>query len=88
MEKIIHSIIVNEIKAGQVFDTHAIIEYLLQNYSDVYLSSFTNASTELYHGHIGKIIDGFSETLIKRIGKSWSMNIHKKFTECTCWEKL
>jgi hypothetical protein len=71
-----------------VFDTHTVIEYLLQRYSDVYLSSFSHGTTAGYNGHIGEIVDSFAGNLIsQQIGKSWSMNIRKNFSDCACWRK-
>ncbi|MCR4422615.1 MAG: hypothetical protein GYA61_08305 [Spirochaetales bacterium] len=87
MEEVIKSII-ESIPSGYVFDTHAIIEYLLQNNSDIYLSSYNGNSTELYHGDIGRLIAEFENTIIERVGDSWSLNIHKRFSKCACWRKL
>jgi hypothetical protein len=88
MKNIINGIIA-QIPSGVVFDTHTIIEYLLQNNSDDYLSHYAGGSTEAYHGMIiGHIIASFEGTLINRVGKSWSMNIRKNFSECTCWRKI
>jgi hypothetical protein len=86
MEAIIRELI-SKIPSGVIFDTHTFIECLLQNDTDTYLSSFTSGTTETYHGHIGKLIDSFDGTFVDRAGKSWSMNIRKNFSECTCWKK-
>jgi hypothetical protein len=87
MKKIIKSII-GRIPSGMIFDTHTIIEYLLQNDSDAYLQNYNGTSTELYHGSIGQIIAEIEkEELVERIGESWSLNIHKTFNKCTCWKK-
>jgi hypothetical protein len=65
-----------------------IIEYLLQNHSDVYLQKCEGRTTLSYHGYIGQVIDGIAEEgLAKRRGDSWSLNIHKTFSKCACWEK-
>jgi hypothetical protein len=87
MENIINGIVA-QIPSGVVFDTHAVIEYLLQDNSDDYLSHYTGGSTAAYHGKIGQIIASFEGTLVTQIGKSWSMNIRKNFSECTCWRKI
>jgi len=87
MKEIIESVI-GHIPSGTIFDTHAIIEYLLQNDTDAYLSNFTGNSAETYHGYIGQIIAKIEdEGLVSRIGESWSLNIRKNFSECTCWKK-
>ena len=89
MRELIQSIIQNEIPKGCVFDAHSIIEYLIQNQSDVYLSSYQNGqNTAHYHSEISKTITEFESSIIKRVGKSWSMNIHGKFSENVCWIKL
>jgi hypothetical protein len=80
--------IIERIPHGMIFDTHTIIEYLLQNDSDVYLKNYNGKTTELYHADIGKTVSEIAANgLIKRIGDSWSLNIHKGFSECSCWKK-
>ena len=89
MRNIIQSIIQNKITKGCVFDAHSIIEYLIQNQSDIYLSSYQNGwSTKFYHSEISRTIASFDGIIIKRVGKCWSLNIHKKFTINVCWIKL
>jgi hypothetical protein len=87
MKEIIKPII-ERIPSGMIFDSHSVIEYLLQNDSDAYLQNFNGKTTELYHAYIGQIISEFTkEGMVENIGKSWSLNIHKTFSECTCWKK-
>jgi hypothetical protein len=87
MKEIIKSII-GRIPSGMVFDVHTIIEYLLQNNSDAYLQNFNGNTTELYHASIGQFIaDIEKEGLVERMGDSWSLNIHKTFSKCSCWKK-
>jgi len=88
MKEIIESII-GRIPTGMIFDAHTIIEYLLQNDSDAYLDNYKGkTSTELYHAYIGQVIAEIAEGgLIRRVGDSWSLNIHKTFSKCSCWEK-
>lgn len=89
MKEIIEKIITKKIKKGYIFDAHTIIEYLIQNESDIYLSTHTNSwATSYYHSEISKTIDSFEGILIKRFGLSWSQNIHNKFSENVCWIKL
>jgi hypothetical protein len=88
MKEIIKSVI-GRIPSGMVFDTHTIIEYLLQNDSDAYLQNFNGKTTELYHASIGQFVaDIEKEGLVERMGDSWSLNIHKTFSKCSCWKKL
>jgi len=82
-------LIIGQIQPGMIFDTHAIIEYLLQNDSDAYLQNCNGKNTELYHAYIGQVVaDIAEEGLIERIGDSWSQNIHKTFSKCSCWKKM
>jgi len=87
MKEIIESII-EEISSGLIFDTHTIIECLLQKNSDAYLNNYNHTSTELYHGYISQIItDLEKKKLVERIGDSWSLNIRDNFSKCACWKK-
>jgi len=89
MKNKIQFIIQHEIPKNCIFDAHSIIEYLLQNDSDIYLLSYKNGwETKFYHSEISKIIATFEEDIIKRQGESWSQNIHKKFSPNVCWIKL
>jgi hypothetical protein len=95
MEAAIESI-VKKIPRGALFDTHAVIECLIQEHSDVYLDFYKDSEgggTAKHHQNIALILCDFAETgLIERIGdadsKIWSMNIHKNITPCVCWKKL
>jgi len=87
MKEIIESII-EGIPHGMIFDTHTIIEYLLQKDSDAYLQNCDGRTTTSYHGYIGQVINDIAEEgLVRRVGDSWSLNIHKRFSECACWQK-
>ncbi|NLC93671.1 MAG: hypothetical protein GX677_09475 [Treponema sp.] len=89
MRNTIRTIIQNQIPKNCVFDAHSIIEFLIQNQSDIYLSSHQNNwTTEYYHSEISKTIASFEGLLINRVGNCWSLNIHKKFTENICWVNL
>lgn len=89
MRDLIETIIVSDIPSGAVFDAHTIIDMLIQNHSDDYLSFHVNGEpTEHFHSRISKIIDSFSGQLISRIpAKSISKNIRDNFTANTCWRK-
>ena len=89
MKNTIQNIIKSEIPKNCVFDAHTIIEYMIQNHSDIYLSSYQNNwKTDYYHSEISKIIATFEGDIIERQGESWSINIHKKFSPNVCWIKL
>jgi len=71
-----------------IFDMHTIIVCLLQNNSDAYLQNCKGRTTLSYHAYIGHIVNNIAKGgLIKRIGDSWSLNIHKNFSKCSCWKK-
>ncbi len=84
--------IIEDIPKGCIFDSHFIINELIKKYSDQYLyfvKKFIkkdNQITLILHGQIGKEINKLNN--IKKIGDSWSENIHKTPSKCTCWEKL
>ena len=88
MKEIIKSII-GKIPSGMIFDTHTIIECLLQENSDAYLNNYNDTNTELYHSYISQVISDIEkEKLVERIGDSWSLNIRDNFSKCACWKKL
>ena len=89
MKNTIHTIIEEQIPKGYIFDAHSIIQYLIQNQSDIYLSSYKKGwTTDYYHSIISKEIAHFEDTILERVGQSWSINIHKKFSPNVCWSKL
>ncbi len=89
MKNAIQKIIQEQIPKGCIFDAHTIIEYLIQNQSDIYLLSYKNDwTTEFYHSIISKEIAHFEDTILDRVGQSWSLNIHKNFSTNVCWTKL
>lgn len=89
MKNAIQTIIQEQIPKGKIFDAHSIIEYLIQNQSDIYLSSYKSGwTTEFYHSEISKTIASFESKIIKRAGECWSLNIHKNFTTNVCWIKM
>jgi hypothetical protein len=91
MEKAIKAILA-KIPKGAMFDTHTVIECLIQKYSDEYLDFYKaggGGGTEKHHLNIGLILSDFVEAgLIERLGEARSMNIHKNLTACACWKKL
>lgn len=88
IEEVVQQIITKEIPSGKVFDSHTVINILIEKYSDIYLRSFCRDSTELYHGYIGQCISQFNNTLVDQRGESWSKNIHGEYSSCTYWLKL
>lgn len=80
--------IINKIPRGSIFDAHTIINYLIQKYTEIYLSSYNLAtSLSIHHGNIAREVAKFEKSTIVKNGNSWSMNIHKKYSKCKCWRK-
>lgn len=86
MEKIIDEIL-KTVPNNAVFDSHTIIEIIINNYSDFYLQCYNHSSTELYHSYIAQLIAKYELSMLERIGQSWSRNLHGKYSICTCWKK-
>lgn len=92
MKTAIRSFIDNEVKTGQYFDSHTVIEYLIQNHANLYLQGAGGKNTvETYHGRIAKIIDNLLDNnnnkIANNIGIAISKNIKDKFSECHLWQK-
>jgi hypothetical protein len=82
-----------EIKPGYYFDSHYVIDALVENYSDDYLnfcSSYGgNNITLTAHQQIGHQIAKFEDILVERQqGQSWSVNIHRGASECALWKRI
>lgn len=89
MNNTIQYIILNEIPKGCIFDSHSIINFLILNHNDEYLSSnINNWTTAYYHSEISKKIATFEKSLINRLGESWSLNVNNDFCQNKCWVKL
>ena len=70
------------IPSGLFFDVHTIVEKLLQEHDDVYLSNVGHyTSAAQYHSRISAII-GHDTDIVEKAGNSYSKNIHDKFSEC------
>jgi hypothetical protein len=87
LEKAIKEII-TKIPADYYFDVHMIIQKLLQDYDDTYLLSTGNyTATFQYHSKISSIIGSNTELIEIINGKSYSKNIHDKFSECNIFKR-
>ena len=70
------------IPLGAFFDVHTIVEILLQQHDEVYLTNVGNYTTAAqYHSRISFIIAHYAD-LVEKEGDSYSKNIHDKFSEC------
>lgn len=89
MKEIIQNVIQKAIPKNCVFDTHAIINFLIKNHNDVYLSNYKQGwTTAYYHSEISKLIATFEDEQLNRIGESWSQHINGEFSQNKCWIKL
>ncbi len=89
--------IINSIPSGMIFDSHFVINQLIRNYSDEYLtfaSGYANSPnmdrlTYRVHQQIGHVINSFKGDLIQRQpNDSWSENIHGNVNEVALWQKI
>ncbi|MFP3043236.1 hypothetical protein LQZ19_15580 [Treponema primitia] len=81
--------IINSIPGKHIFDTHMVIQKLIQKYTNDYLVNAQPFSTiESYHGHIGKSIVKYQNILVEDLGVAYSKNIKDDFSECECWRKI
>lgn len=93
MDKAIIEAIIRRIPKGSCFDAHTVIKILMEKYTEAYLQAYNQQSiVEAFHSNLAKEIDAFTlpanGKLIERVGRSWSQNIHNKYSTCTCWKKL
>ena len=85
-EKAIRDVIYS-VPSEMFFDVHTIVEKLLQEHDDVYLMNtgkYTSASQ--YHSKISTII-AHNDDIAEKVGKSFSRNIHGKFSECYLFKR-
>ena len=86
LEKTIHEILF-DIPLGMFFDVHTVVEKLLQEHDDVYLTNVGHyTSAAQYHSRISAII-AHETDLVEKAGNSYSKNIHDKFSECHLFKR-
>ena len=74
--------IIHGIPMDASFDVHTIVEKLLQEHDEVYLTNIGHySSVAQYHSKISSVIAANTD-LVDQIGNSYSKNIHDKFSEC------
>lgn len=97
MEKAIREFIKDKAIKGKYFDSHAVIDYILQQYPDTYIQNVGNyKEVRGYHSWIAqKITHLEKEGLVERIKDSEgkpveiiSKTIKDDFTPCALWKKL
>jgi hypothetical protein len=81
------------VESGYVFDSHYVINELIINHSDEYLtfmSQFKDSKQPTLTGHqmIGHEIKKCDGNIVERMDcQSWSKNIHGKHGGCALWKK-
>jgi hypothetical protein len=87
--------IVNTIQKKHYFDSHLIIQLLIEKHSDEYISYVSQYITSgeittIAHSQLGREIQKLCQAgLIVQIDeKSLSYNIHHNLAECTLYQKL
>ena len=93
MEKFVEEII-RKIDLGLVFDSHYIIDTLIKDYSNEYLTfvakvCVSEKTTEYVHSRIAKIIKTFKNNLVEKLDyESYSYNIRGKASRCALWKRI
>jgi len=80
------------IPSGYYFDSHLVLDQLLQEYSDAYfcfMGKFceTDAPTLAGHQQIGQKIKGHGDLVERKDFQSRSKNIHGQVSECAMWRR-
>lgn len=93
MEKVVETILAS-IEKGLYFDSHFVIDTVIRDFSDDYLTFAAGHTargkvTEYVHGEIAKTISSYDGTLVKRVvdAKSLSFNIRGNASTCALWIK-
>jgi hypothetical protein len=86
--------IIRTVGRGNAFDSHFVIDTIIREHSDEYLTFVANylASsrvTEYAHSEIAKIIASFRGSLVRDLPyQSTSYNIRGKASSCALWERI
>ena len=79
---------ISEIPSNMYFDVHTITQKLLQEHDDIYLMNVGHyTSAAQYHSKISSIIANNTD-IVENVGRSYSKNIHDKFSECHLFRRL
>jgi|GEM_PF-1996363 len=84
--------IVRGIEKGVYFDSHFIIDTVIRDFSDVYLTyavekQASGKVTEYVHSEIAKLVSSFDGTLVGRVpdAESISYNVRGRASKCALW---
>jgi len=86
--------IIRRVDKGNAFDSHFVIDTIIRENSDEYLTFVANhlASskvTEYAHSEIAKVIASFEGNYVQNLHlKSTSYNIHGKVSACALWKRI
>ena len=82
LETCVRNIVRDEVPFNHLFDSHMVIQRMLQQYPDEYISNVGTYTTILqYHGRIAQEIGKLEGTLIERMGRSYSQNTKNNFSK-------
>jgi hypothetical protein len=82
------------IETGCFFDSHYVVECMIQEFTDDYLSvaqkiDSKNNLTLRVHQYIGNLIAKFEGKLVERQNdQSHSLNIHGNSSTCALWKRI
>jgi len=84
--------IIKKIPQGKIFDSHYVINQLISDYSDEYLTFASSGTTPQkntasVHGRIGQEIKALSDLVEQVPGEFWSDNIRGNASVCAGWRK-
>jgi hypothetical protein len=80
--------IVTAVPHGKFFDTHMVIQALIQQYADDYIQAQASSLTLIsLHSYIGKTVGKLRGILVTDIGPVSSKNVKDGFSECECWKR-
>ena len=85
---------IEEVPIGQTFDSHFVIQRIIEIDSDAYLrfsARFTESEqlTLTMHQQIGQLIAGFEGQLVERLSyQSNSRNIRNNYSGCALWLRI
>ena len=86
LEKAIRDIVI-DMPANAFFDVHTVVEKLLQEHDDVYMTNIGHyTSAAQYHSKISAVISHNTD-IAEKAGESFSKNIHDKFSECHLFKR-
>lgn len=84
--------IIDDVEPGKNFDSHAVIEAVMNKYSNAYTVFMRGHRSSLgsiaaRHGQISKMIAEYDGTIVDRVGDTKSQTIYGNPGSCALWKK-